>query len=169
MDNTARVWDAETGKELTLLKGRTDWVQSALFSGDGRRVVTWSDDNTTRVWDAETGQKLALLTGHTAKIRSASFSGDGRRVVTASDDKTARVWDADTGKLMLTLTGHTGPVLTASFSPDGAVIRTAGLAGSDGEGQNSIRVLIFDTRPASQTFRKYLEAPPPRLVPDSGR
>ena len=70
---------------------------------------------------------------------------------------------------MLNLLGHTGAVLTASFSPDGAVIQTAGLAGSDYEGQKSIRVLIFDTRPASQTFRKYLEAPPPRAVPNSGR
>ena len=101
-------------------------------------------------------------------VRSASFSGDGRRVVTASGANTARVWDAETGKLMLTLPGHTGPVLSAAFSPDGALIRTAGQVGSDAEGQKSIRVLLFDTRPASATFRRVLEAPPPRATPSPG-
>ena len=34
--------------------------------------------------------------------------------------------------------------------------------GPDSDGQKSIRVLLFDTRPASATFPRYLEAPPPR-------
>ena len=62
---------------------------------------------------------------------------------------------------MLTLPGHTGSILSAGFSADGTVIRTAGLA-DEGE---TIRVLIYDTRPASQTFRRVLEAPPPRAKP----
>ena len=168
IDNTARVWDAESAKELAQYKGLIP-----IISADGRRIVAASSDHSgkllERVLEAESGEEVALLKGHSGGIRSVLFSREGRRLVTTSSDNTARVWDSGTGKLMLTLTGHTGPVLTASFSPDGAVIRTAGLAGSDGEGQNSIRVLIFDTRPASQTFRKYLEAPPPRAVPNSGR
>ena len=79
------------------------------------------------------------------------------------------VWDAETGKLMLTLPGHAGKILTASFSPDSTIIRTAGLVGSGEEGLRSIRVLLFDTPPASQTFRKYFKAPPRRPVPNSGR
>ena len=161
-DQTARVWDADTGKQLALLKGHTNFVISASFSADGRRVVTASADQTARVWDAECGKQLALLKGHAADVRSASFSADGRRVVTASADQTARVWDADTGKQMLTLPGHTGVVLISGFSPDGAVIRTAGLVGIGGEDASVARVLTFDTRPARETFRRVLEAPPPR-------
>ena len=67
-DSTARVWDAETGKELALLKGHTAIVESASFSLDGRRVVTASWDETARVWDAETGKQLALLKGHTGWV-----------------------------------------------------------------------------------------------------
>ena len=63
---------------------------------------------------------------------------------------------------MLTLPGHSGQVLSAGFSPDGTAIRTLGRTGMDAEGQKSIRILIYDTRPASQTFRRVLEAPPPR-------
>jgi WD40 repeat protein len=68
-------------------------VNSAAFSGDGKRVVTASFDNTARIWDAESGKEIAVLKGHTSFVSSAAFSGDGKRVVTASGDNTARIWD----------------------------------------------------------------------------
>src|SRR5262249_46400907 len=39
-DKTARVWDAETGREVVSLKGLTDRVSSIAFSPDGRQIVT---------------------------------------------------------------------------------------------------------------------------------
>jgi WD40 repeat protein len=45
-DKTARVWDAESGKEIVVLKGHSEGVQSAVFSSDGKRVVTASFDKT---------------------------------------------------------------------------------------------------------------------------
>ena len=83
---------------------------SAAFSGDGKRVVTASDDNTARIWDAESGKEIAVLKGHTGSVLSAAFSGDGKRVVTASDDNTARIWDAESGKEIAVLKGHTDAV-----------------------------------------------------------
>ena len=92
-DRTARIWDAESGKEIAVLKGHDNFVRSAAFSGDGKRVVTASDDRTARIWDAESGKEIAALKGHDNFVRSAAFSGDGKRVVTASFDRTARIWD----------------------------------------------------------------------------
>jgi WD40 repeat protein len=80
-DYTARVWDASTGKELTLLNGNTSAVQTAAFSADGRRVVTASDDGTARVWDAGTGKLLLTLRDHTGTVRTARFSNDGTRIL----------------------------------------------------------------------------------------
>jgi eukaryotic-like serine/threonine-protein kinase len=124
-DRTARIWDAATGREITLLTGHTDRVNSAAFSPDGRRVVTTSADKTARIWDATTGRAITVLSGHTDRVTSAAFSPDGRIVVTASFDTTARLWDTTTGRQIAVLRGHAGRVNTAAFSPDSRRIVTA--------------------------------------------
>jgi hypothetical protein len=99
-DNTARLWDVETGKQIgEPLTGHSEGVISAAFSPDGKRIVTGSVDNMARLWDAGTGKEIGEpLTGHTGIVLSAAFSPDGKRIVTASDDKTARLWDAETSE-----------------------------------------------------------------------
>ena len=123
-DNTARVWNAESGDQLAILRGHTEGVRVASFSPDGRQLITASTDKTARLWNAETGQQSAVLE-HDGVVRSAAFSSDGRRVVTASDDKTARVWDVQTGKQIAALTGHTARVRDAAFSPNGRYVLTS--------------------------------------------
>jgi hypothetical protein len=51
-DNTARVWEAATGKELARLEGHDGAVTSAAWSPDGTRIVTTSVDGTARLWRA---------------------------------------------------------------------------------------------------------------------
>jgi hypothetical protein len=52
-DNTVRIWDAATGREIRTLAGHGGLVYSASFSPDGGRIVSGSWDNTLRLWDAE--------------------------------------------------------------------------------------------------------------------
>ena len=95
-DSTAKVWDANTGKELFSLKGHIDRLNSAQFSPDGNRIVTVSWGNTFKVWDAKTGAELLTLKSTKDVLTpyaSANFSPDGHRIVTADGD-TANVWDA---------------------------------------------------------------------------
>jgi WD40 repeat protein len=123
-DNTAKVWDASTGKLLYSLEGHTWDVNSAVFSPDGQRIVTASDDNTAKVWETESGKLLYSLEGHTDNVHSAVFSPDGQRIVTVSDDAIVIVWNASSGKLLYSLEGQ-GNLYSAVFSSDGQRIVTA--------------------------------------------
>jgi WD40 repeat protein len=124
-DNTARLWDAATGKEIVMLRGHDQKVGWATFSPDGRTVVTVSHDGTARLWDSASGQQTASLSGHNAGVFFADFSPDSRTVVTSSYDKTARLWDVAMGKIIFVLRGHEDGIMRTRISPDGKTIATA--------------------------------------------
>jgi WD40 repeat protein len=123
--NTARVWDAASGKQVGEPMEHKGFVNSAQFSPDGQRVVTASSDTTARVWDAASGKQIGEPMDHKGVVVSAQFSPDGQRVVAASIDKTARVWDAASGKQVGEAMEHKGFVNSAQFSPDGQRVVTA--------------------------------------------
>jgi WD40 repeat protein len=58
-----------------VMRGHTNWVGTAEFSPDGRRVVTASDDSTARVWDSATGTLIAELKGHSDSLNTAKPIG----------------------------------------------------------------------------------------------
>jgi WD40 repeat protein len=55
-DETLKVWDAASGRELRTLSGHTDRVNACAFSPDGKMIVSASEDNTLKVWDAASGR-----------------------------------------------------------------------------------------------------------------
>ncbi len=112
-------------RRISVLRGHRDTVTSGVYSPDGTRIVTASNDMTVRVWNAGTGAQIAVLRGHNAAVNSAAYSADGTRIVTASDDRTARIWDARSGKQILVLSGHTGRLTSAAYSPDDKHIVTS--------------------------------------------
>ncbi len=124
-DNTAKVWDTETGTRMLDLIGHDRSVLFAAFNQDGTRIVTASADNAAKIWDAETGTLLHDLIGHNGSIHNAEYNCDGTCIVTSSDDGTAIIWDAESGTLLHSLIGHLDCVYTAMYSQDGTRIVTA--------------------------------------------
>ena len=57
-DNTAKLWDAASGKLIASFdhQGTVRW---AAFSPDGARILTASWDKTAKLWDAATPVELA--------------------------------------------------------------------------------------------------------------
>ena len=49
------------------VRGHTELVQNALFSPDGKRVVTASYDSTARLWEVDSGKEIAVSRGHTRR------------------------------------------------------------------------------------------------------
>ncbi len=73
--------------DLHTLSGHSVGVGHALFSPDGKRILTASE-RTAKIWDVETGALIHTLQGHTQAIQSASFSPDGSSILTGSEDNT---------------------------------------------------------------------------------
>jgi WD40 repeat protein len=121
-DNTARIWDVATGKEIIVLRGHVQ-LCSAAFCPDGSRVVI-AAFNSAYIWETATGKEITILRGNFS-VRSAAFSPDGSRIVTALSDNTAIILDVATGDQTMVLRGHRNWVNPAAFSPDGFHIVTA--------------------------------------------
>ncbi len=125
----ANTWNAQTGEDIHILTTGGAQVNSVIFSPDGSKIVTLSDDNLARIWDTVTGQTLNIFTCLADNIiSSAIFSPDGSKLVTAIRwNNSAKIWDAQTGQPLYDLVGHTDQINSALFSPDGKYIVTASL------------------------------------------
>jgi len=124
-DQTARVWDGESGRLLHVLSGHQADVTLAAWSPDGSHIATTGADKTARIWSAETGRLRVELKRHEAAILHVDWSPDGQRIATASADGTAIVWDAKSGQLLRVLRGHSAAVPHVSWSHDGGHLVTA--------------------------------------------
>jgi eukaryotic-like serine/threonine-protein kinase len=129
VDETVRVYDVLSGKNVFTLRGHSTRVVSVAFSPDGRRLASGSLDKTVKLWDTETGQEVLTLRGHTSLVGHVLFDPSGRRLASGSDDGTVRVWDAtplEEDPRIRTLHGHSGVVFSLAFSPDGQLLASAG-------------------------------------------
>ena len=112
---SAGVYDLQTGKLITILERPTESIREAIWSENGKTLVTYSSDyNEKRTelcfWDGET---LALRSAVMLKggLEMPYLSRDGKRLVTSTEksnigifasgipEKSTAVWNAETGKV----------------------------------------------------------------------
>ncbi len=137
-DQTIRLWDRDSGRELACLRGHVNGVNTLSWSGDGRVLASGSSDNTVRLWDCDSGREFACLRGHVNGVRTLNWSGDGRVLASGSADKTVRLWDRDSGRELACLQGHEDQVSTLNWSGDGRVL-------ASGSNDNTVRLWDRDS------------------------
>jgi WD40 repeat protein/tetratricopeptide (TPR) repeat protein len=152
-DDTARVWDAGSGKQVGKDLNHAADVVRAAFSADGKYVATASLDQTARVWEASTGTSVTPPLRHEGGVTDVAFSADGKYVATASLDQTCRAWNAKTGEPITPPLGHAEPVQRVWFGPDGRYLRALSYRQA-GWGRDPITLALI---------------PPTSLRPDAAR
>jgi WD40 repeat protein len=135
-DETARVWDVASGKEVAVFKGHTSPVRAIAFSPDGKTVASAGHhypngqkkgkigEYSVYVWEARTGKEVARFGGHTSPVSALGFTPDGKRVLSLGDfpkGGAAVLWEAGTGTEVgrFPLTAN-----VMAISPDGVLATT---------------------------------------------
>jgi serine/threonine protein kinase/WD40 repeat protein len=92
-DRIARVWDADTGKELTTLIGHNAEVTAAAVSPDRVRIATASRDGVMKIWDSATGRVRLSLPSQNHEVSTLAWTPDGHKLIAGNRDGVVQVFD----------------------------------------------------------------------------
>ena len=123
------VWQSQTGSIYLELPKISDGMP-AVFSYDGQKLLTVSEDLELEIWDLKTKMKVAEIPVGSANqktsVADAVISRDGRFVAAVGfEGENLSIWDAKTGTLkhqLKNISQRFAPVL--EFSPDARTLLT---------------------------------------------
>ena len=86
LDNTARIWEVETGITKAILKAHDGRLSTLKFSPDDRILVTAGEDQVIRIWATSNGNLLQNLYGEFKKILKFAFVENGSKLICYGKD-----------------------------------------------------------------------------------
>ncbi len=165
-DNSARVWDMSSGKELIRFEGHQGCVFSVAISPDGRQVLSGSGDMDARnfdkgrwrvcLWDLESGKELHRLDGKQDAVATVAFSADGRRAMIATYQGSILLWDIGQWKEIVRCTDSPG-VRNACLSPDERLVVTSGTNHIANIAQPFLRLLDLTQKQPLRVFEGHFD------------
>jgi len=136
VDNSMRLWDLSTGKQVRSFKGHSKQVWGVAFvpGGDGKNVLSASWDGTVKMWDVASGNAVTSFS-HPLDVNAVAVSRDGKWMLTGCDDKHMRLWDLAKHEEIKKFSPHTNFCYACAFAPNGLYVAS---------GSADKRAMVFD-------------------------
>lgn len=93
-DGTTRLWNGESGEEISSPGQNEERVSRASFSSKGS-YVTATFSKEAAIWSAEKGKLLTRLPAHKTKIKDLEICADEQWVATLTTGGAVRIWPVD--------------------------------------------------------------------------
>ena len=134
-DNTVRIIEVSTGKELHKIGNHENWVLGTVFGVDGKRIVSVGRDRAAKLTDAASGaflENINLLRGELGAIARLPtkeiviVGGEDRTPYVYMMDRPKNMKIADDTTLIRKLERQDGAIAALAWSPDGTRIAVGG-------------------------------------------
>jgi WD40 repeat protein len=120
---TAKIWEMATQKKVAILTNHTDIVLAAVFSPEGKTLVTSGADDAIRFWDTTTWKEISPSLSQKEPVVSLAISSDGKTLASVSSEM--KLWNFTTRRELASLRLDS-PTQYIAFSPDGETLAAYG-------------------------------------------
>jgi RNA polymerase sigma-70 factor (ECF subfamily) len=119
------------------LRGHAAPVTAAVFSSDGKTLVTADADGMLKVWDVPAGTERSTIKRFSVQVTkrpavpvTLALAPDGSAMATSLADDVPRLWNTATGRERTVLRREPEAGVAMVFSPDGRVMAFRGPSGT---------------------------------------
>lgn len=167
-DNTVRVIEADSGKQVLFQGSHNDWVRDTVFSVEGDHVISVGRDMTAKLTELKTERFIDNITSITPKalkggLASVDRHPTGDAIVVGGADGEPKIYRVkreskrvigDDANLIKRLPSLPGRIIGVAFSPDGK--RVAAGSSLDGAGEVAIYEVSFEVK-LPENLKKIVE------------
>jgi tRNA A-37 threonylcarbamoyl transferase component Bud32/sugar lactone lactonase YvrE len=119
-DNSIKLWEVVTGREIQTFDDLSSQPISMALSPDGSRLLSESSNGIVQLWDVESGESIRVFEQNSEAVLAADFSPDGKYVLSGSGQSgTLRLWETQTGEPVCDFEENSEAIFSLAFSPDG--------------------------------------------------
>ena len=131
-----RLWDAQTQRQIGMLKTDAGGVSSMAFHPNGKTLASLNSryiarnayktgDMVIRLWDVERHTLIAAAQHHKASVESVSLSADGTLLASGHQDGSVTFWDMQSAEQTGVLRGNDAMVECVALDRDGKILATS--------------------------------------------
>ena len=99
-DETVKLWEVSTGREIRTFTGSNRPIMTANISQDNKYLVSVCNDSSAWLWEVATGKAIKKFKTNDDFINNAIFTPDGAQVITGGSVHNAALWDIETGQMI---------------------------------------------------------------------